>query len=43
MVLNDVVALGVSCVIVADTLVPVLDWVNWGVFESGLETKREAL
>ncbi|KAJ8428755.1 hypothetical protein Cgig2_003069 [Carnegiea gigantea] len=27
-VLNDVVALGVSCVIMADTLTPVLEWLN---------------
>jgi len=43
MVLNDAVVLEVSCVITADTLTPVLEWLNWGVFESLLETKKEAL
>ena len=43
MVLNNVVALGVSCMFVADTLRWVLECLNWGVFESWLETKGEAL
>ncbi|KAJ8446295.1 hypothetical protein Cgig2_005826 [Carnegiea gigantea] len=42
-VLNDAVALGVSCGIMSDTLVPVLEWLNCCVFASWLETKREAL
>lgn len=30
MVLNDVVVLGVVCVFIVDTLIPVLEWLNWG-------------
>ena len=42
-VLNDALAQGVACVYMADTLVPVLEWLNWGTFESWLESKREDL
>jgi len=32
MVLNDVIALGVTCVIRVDALTLVLEYLNWGVF-----------
>ncbi|KAJ8432990.1 hypothetical protein Cgig2_029440 [Carnegiea gigantea] len=43
MVLNDAVALGVSCVFVTDILRWVLECLNWGVLESWLKTNGEAL
>ncbi|KAJ8434594.1 hypothetical protein Cgig2_025020 [Carnegiea gigantea] len=43
MVLNDVVALRVTCVIIADALTSVLECLNLGVFESWLEMNEEAL
>ena len=43
MVLNDAMALWVSCAFVADTLRWALECLNWGVFESWLETKGKTL
>jgi len=42
-VLNDALTLGVACVYMLDALVPVLEWLNWGTFESWLELKSEDL
>jgi len=43
MMLNNAMALGFLCAIIADALTPVLECLNWGTFKSWLKTQREAL
>jgi len=43
MVLNDALVLGVECLYMTDVLILVLEWLNWGTFESWLESQREHL